>query len=128
MKSLIFLFMLIASANFDKETKIFEKYLQQVHKTSISNSITNYYVIRESNCGGCYSETLQLVRSKLRKKNTLVIYSYSGVLKESAKFLKGNKKVLFDSLAIFNKKNISPYSDCIITASNGKIIKLVKLQ
>ncbi len=128
MKSLICLFMLIASANFDKETKIFEKYLQQVHKSSISQSITNYYVIRENNCSGCYAETMDLIKSQLGKKNTLVIYSYSGALKEAAKFLKGNKKVLFDSSAVFNKRNISPYSDCVITTSKGKIIKLVKLQ
>jgi hypothetical protein len=121
------LFMLAAAASFEKESRLFEKYFKDVHHAQIGDKEMDYLVIRENNCGLCYAKTLDLVKSKITEKKTKIIYVYIGKVKPEANFLIGNKKVYFDSLEAFTKKNICPFSDCIITTKQGKIINIKKL-
>lgn len=124
MKTILLMLFLLSGGNFSTQTDLFKEYLHSKHTRKLSSTKTEYYVIRESNCYKCYIQNLELAKSKIKKKNTILIYVYKGRMKKEAKFLKQYNNVLYDSTEAFSRVNISPFSDCIIYTTKGKITKI----
>lgn len=129
MKSIILFLLLLSAGNFSLQTDLFKEYLHKKHKSEISNAASaEYYVIREDNCYSCYINNFAVAKKGMKKKNAFLVYVYKGRMKGDAKFLKKHKNVLYDSTGAFYKVNVSPFNDCIIYTTKGKITKIKKLQ